>query len=157
GAAVGHFRQEGKKGHRRPGQGFPTKGGRRMKSLARDQETRSSGDPFSSGSEPTPYPEVPTPLDRREGLLHVLTLVLRSGLSREESSRRIVEAAAKALGWDAGAVWSLDASAGVLRCQATWLAAPSRAPGLAEMNRRRSFPMGLGFPGRVWASGAISW
>jgi two-component system, sensor histidine kinase and response regulator len=69
---------------------------------------------------------------------------------------QILKAVCDALGWEYGALWSVDAKAGVLRCVATW-SAPGSFESFAEASRRWTFSPGIGLPGRVWASCQPAW
>ena len=72
--------------------------------------------------------------------------------------RKILEAICASLGWEHGALWSVDREADVLRCSEIWT-----APGVALPRVRRhqppdvTFARGVGLPGRVWATGEPAW
>jgi len=70
---------------------------------------------------------------------------------------QILKAICDALGWEYGALWNVDARAGVLRCVATWSPPPLLFQSFADISRQRTFAAGVGLPGRVWASGQPAW
>jgi PAS domain S-box-containing protein len=98
-----------------------------------------------------------TRIDRRTTLLRRVESLLSAGLTREDAGRKVVQAVAEAMDWDAGMVWSLDPSETMLRLLAAWTGPFCPAPGFEELNRRRTFTPGLGFPGRVWSQGTSGW
>jgi phosphoserine phosphatase RsbU/P len=77
--------------------------------------------------------------------------------SIEGASRALLRTVCEALGWDVGALWGLDVERSVLRCLATWRAPGCHAAAFEEVSARTTFRVGVGLPGRVWASGAPAW
>jgi two-component system sensor histidine kinase/response regulator len=70
---------------------------------------------------------------------------------------RILSAVCEALGWDFGAVWERDRSAGLLKCVASWHAASSPYAAFEAASRKAAFARGAGLPGRVWSSVQPAW
>jgi PAS domain S-box-containing protein len=69
---------------------------------------------------------------------------------------RILEAIARTLGWEYGALWE-PRRPGVLRCVETWSAPGRDAESFVRLSREMSFAPGVGLPGRIWASGEPAW
>ncbi len=68
----------------------------------------------------------------------------------EEAAPRMLKAVCEALGWQCGAVWQVNRARDTLRCVGTW-----GEPGLPlgefiAATLARTFPRGVGLPGRVW-------
>ena len=54
--------------------------------------------------------------DRRLTAEHVTARALMDAMTFDEAAPRILEAICDALGWEHGALWSIDRDADVLRC-----------------------------------------
>ncbi|CAA9548176.1 MAG: hypothetical protein AVDCRST_MAG88-573 [uncultured Thermomicrobiales bacterium] len=100
--------------------------------------------------------------ERRRGERHLAvqyavsqTLVEAADLSA--AAPAILRAIGEGLGWDYGALWTLDADEGELRCDVTWERTPGAFPKFAALSRGSSFTPGVALPGRVWARGAPVW
>src|SRR5262249_35633589 len=51
---------------------------------------------------------------------HIITQILAGAVTLPEATPHILQAVCECLGWDLGALWSLDRQAGVLRCVELW-------------------------------------
>jgi PAS domain S-box-containing protein len=56
-----------------------------------------------------------------------------------------------------GAIWRVDENANALRCVETWRSSTAAIQEFEELTRQSTFALGIGLPGRVWASGAPAW
>ena len=74
-----------------------------------------------------------------------------------EAAPRMLEAICGALGWEYGALWTIDRVGARLRCAATWHSASLPFNEFAAASRSTSFERGVGLPGRVWASLKPAW
>jgi PAS domain S-box-containing protein len=92
---------------------------------------------------------------RREARARV-SVALSTATSLREVAPVVIAALADGWGWDAGALWSLDAS-GELGAVRSWTASPARFGAFDELTRQRTFRRGVGLPGRVWETGAPAW
>jgi PAS domain S-box-containing protein len=61
------------------------------------------------------------------------------------------------LGWQVGTLWYVDQEDNVLRCSEVYHPPSVRVPQFEATSRQRTFTLGIGLPGRVWASGQASW
>ena len=95
--------------------------------------------------------------ERQLTVLYETARVLADSATYAEAVPRILGAVGDALGWEYGALWDVDPRAGVLRCAATWSAAPAAFESFAATSLDRTFKPGEGLPGRVWASGTPAW
>jgi PAS domain S-box-containing protein len=95
--------------------------------------------------------------DRRLTAEHVTARALLSATTIDEAAPRILEAICQSLGWDHGALWTIDHAAGVLRCAEIWNRPDARFPEFDAASRAATFPPGRGLPGRVWTSRQPAW
>ena len=82
---------------------------------------------------------------------------LLTARSIDEAAPKILEAICDALGWEHGALWTVNRQANVLNCTEIWTAASARFPEFDAVSRATAFRPGIGLPGRVWASGEPAW
>jgi PAS domain S-box-containing protein len=83
---------------------------------------------------------------------HTVTQILAEAATLPEATPKILQAVCDCLGWDLGALWSLDRQAGVLRCVEMWQKASVTAPYFTATSRASTLLPGIGLPGRVWSS-----
>ena len=93
-------------------------------------------------------------LARDLAVQYAVTDVLASATTLGGATRAILPEICRILGWHAAAVWLADQEAGALRCAASWT---SGDDDLAGVNAGRTFPPGIGMPGRVWSRGEPLW
>jgi PAS domain S-box-containing protein len=86
-----------------------------------------------------------------------VTSALAEARTLTQATPRILQAICSSTGWEVGAIWSVDAAAGVLRCVDTWHRPGLDLAGFTRATQAMSLPRGAGLPGRVWASGNPSW
>ena len=84
-------------------------------------------------------------------------LTLAEVSNPKEAILKVLRIVCETLGWDVGALWSVDQREGVLRCEEIWSAPNVQAGEFIEASRRTTFKAGAGLPGRVWASGEAAW
>ena len=105
-------------------------------------------------------------LEKRRAAEHAATRVLAQAQTAEGAVRGIIQVLCEALDFGAGAFWSVDEGAQVLRCREYWRTPVVPAIGSVPANeashfeqatRRNNFPRGVGLPGRIWASGQPLW
>ena len=106
---------------------------------------------------PPPAPASRSLAERQLTVLYETARVLADSATYAEAVPRILGAVGDALGWEYGALWDVDSRAGVLRCAATWSAAPAAFESFAATSLDRTFSPGEGLPGRVWATGTPAW
>src|SRR6516165_5551477 len=95
--------------------------------------------------------------ERHLAAQNVTTSVLVESATLAEAMPRVLEAICKSLDWVMGVRWSLDSQAHVLRCAEMHVAPPRLLQEWVEVNRRVTFPHGIGLPGRVWSTGRAAW
>lgn len=96
--------------------------------------------------------------ERRLALQYAVAQALADAETLEEAGAPILGAIGETLGWAAGLLWAVDSEADVLRCVDVWHApAAPLAKLMTAVSRDRTFPPGVGLPGRIWASGEATW
>ena len=95
--------------------------------------------------------------ERHLAAQNVTTCVLVESATLAEAMPRVLEAVCKSLDWVMGVRWSVDSQAHVLRCAEMYVAPPRLLQEMVEVNRRVTFPLGVGLPGRVWSTGRAAW
>jgi PAS domain S-box-containing protein len=95
--------------------------------------------------------------EQRELAQHDATLVVAEAPSLAEAAPRLLQVICETVRWDVGALWQVDARAGVLRCAAIWHRPGLEVPDFEAVTRSAAFPPGVGIPGRVWAGGEPIW
>jgi len=95
--------------------------------------------------------------ERHLAAQNVTTCVLVESATLAEAMPRVLEAVCKSLDWVMGVRWGVDSQAHVLRCAEMHVAPPRLLQEMVEVNRRVTFPHGVGLPGRVWSTGRAAW
>lgn len=88
---------------------------------------------------------------------YAVTRALAESVTIAEAAPRILHAVCETVGWEVGAIWIVDADAKALRCDNIWHMPSVHVEQFESATRERSFPPGIGLPGRVWSSGKPSW
>ena len=96
-------------------------------------------------------------LERRRAAAYSAGSAIASAASLEIGAPKMLGAICSNLGWQAGALWLIDADRTTLRCVATWAEDEAKAAPFLEASKATALAAGVGLPGRVWASGAPSW
>ena len=88
---------------------------------------------------------------------HATARALVEASSFAEAAPKILQAICESLGWEHGALWTVDRNQDVLRCSDIWTAPGGRFEDFDAISRQVTFARGVGLPGRVWASGEPAW
>ncbi len=94
---------------------------------------------------------------RRLHVQYETTRALAESASLAEAAPRILKALGETLGFDHGAVWTVDRSGTSIRCLDTWHPASVAVPEFDAVSRATTFERAVGLPGRVWRSGEPVW
>src|SRR5688572_6105933 len=94
---------------------------------------------------------------RRLTAEYVAARVLLDATSIEEAASRILQAICESLGWEHGALWTVDHDSECLRCAQSWSASSDRFPEFRAASQHTTFSRGIGLPGRVWANATPAW
>jgi PAS domain S-box-containing protein len=95
-----------------------------------------------------------TLLERRLSLQLGVARSLATARSLAEAAPGLLEAIVRAEGFQAAALWQVDAASSELRCLDFWGDPAHPSPELERISRRTWLPKGDLLPGRVWATGA---
>jgi len=94
---------------------------------------------------------------RRLHAQYETTRALAESASLAEAAPRILKALGETLGFDHGAVWTVDRSGTSIRCLDTWHPPSVAVPEFDAVSRATTFERAVGLPGRVWRSGEPAW
>jgi PAS domain S-box-containing protein len=94
--------------------------------------------------------------ERRNAIRHAVTEALATAATVSDAARGVLRAIGVGLGWPIGIFWTHDREADQLRCEEVWRLSQVGAELEAE-SRRRTFPRGVGLPGRIWSAGRPAW
>ncbi|MDT5296713.1 MAG: two-component system, cell cycle sensor histidine kinase and response regulator CckA, partial [Acidobacteriota bacterium] len=95
---------------------------------------------------------------RHQAAQYEVTRALSETRDFREAVPRILRVVCEALGWETGALWTLDRDAGTLRFVEAWHAQGVDVSEFERLSSRRTFKRGdRGLPGRVWARGEPLW
>ena len=95
--------------------------------------------------------------ERRLATQYAVTRLLADSATLASAAPAVLAAVCRLLEWDIGVLWSVDSSAGLLRCIETWHAPGVDVPRFEALSREQTFLPGVGLPGRVWQSGQPAW
>ncbi|MFN2455760.1 MAG: PAS domain S-box protein [Pyrinomonadaceae bacterium] len=88
---------------------------------------------------------------------HAATRVLAQSMTLAEAAPQILQAVGENLGWEVGALWSVDEQARVLRCVEFWHAPSIKAQEFGAISQHHTLARGKGLPGRVWQKAEPDW
>ena len=88
---------------------------------------------------------------------YAITRVLAESDGLGEAAPKLIRAVCETAGWEMGALWQVDKTAGELRCLEFVSCLPREVPGFEAATRNRTFSLGIGLPGRVWSNGEPTW
>jgi two-component system sensor histidine kinase/response regulator len=95
--------------------------------------------------------------EARRAAQYLTTRALIECATLSEATPRILKTICETLQWEHGAIWSIDAAAGVLRCVETYRGLDAAFPEFEAISRQITFSPGVGLPGRVWSTGLPCW
>jgi PAS domain S-box-containing protein len=95
--------------------------------------------------------------ERRLTAEYVAARALLDATTIDDAAPKILEAICDTLGWEHGALWTIDREADVLRCARIWNSPLVRFPEFDRISRSITFERGKGLPGRVWARAEPVW
>ncbi|HEX8707863.1 MAG TPA: PAS domain S-box protein [Pyrinomonadaceae bacterium] len=95
--------------------------------------------------------------ERNLAVQYAVTRALAESATLGEATPKLLQAICENLGWEIGALWSVDRKTDLLRYVETWHAPSVEVSAFEELSRQRTFERGMGLPGRVWESGEPAW
>ncbi len=88
---------------------------------------------------------------------YAVTRVLAEAPTLASASPRILQVMCESLDWSMGAIWRVDQRDKLLRCVETWHMPSVQVKEFDWGTRSRTFPPGVGLPGRVWTQAQPAW
>ena len=88
---------------------------------------------------------------------YAVTRVLAEAPTLAIATPRILQAICEGLNWSVGAIWRVDQKEKLLRCVETWRMSSAQFKEFDQGTHSRTFPPGVGLPGRVWAQAQPAW
>jgi serine phosphatase RsbU (regulator of sigma subunit) len=95
--------------------------------------------------------------ERRLLAEHTVSRILATSGSLGDAAPELLQSIGECFDWEVGALWVRDPDVDLLRCLEVWQLPGVEIPLFTEDARQRTFPIGSGLPGRVWASNAVVW
>lgn len=95
--------------------------------------------------------------EQRLSAEHAVTRVLSESSSIEQAAPTILRTICETLDWDLGLLWRVDRQVNLLRCLSGWQGPSEPLAAFLASSRDRTFSLGVGLPGRVWATGEAAW
>jgi PAS domain S-box-containing protein len=109
-------------------------------------------------TEPTGFEDVGVSWpERRLRAQYGIVKVLAESPTLADATPKILSAIGENLGWAVTALWRLEPQTKVLQCVDVWTAPGINARAFEALTREISLPIGVGLPGRVWATGDPMW
>jgi PAS domain S-box-containing protein len=88
---------------------------------------------------------------------HAVARVLAEAASLREGIPQILEVICRTSHWQWGGMWSVDPHENLMRWVDSWHEPAPEASAFRKINQESTFAIGIGLPGRVWASGDAAW
>jgi PAS domain S-box-containing protein len=88
---------------------------------------------------------------------YAVTRVLAEAPTLASATPRILRAICQSLNWSMGVIWRVDQEEKLLRCVETWHMPPASVKEFNQGTHSRTFPQGVGLPGRVWSEAQPVW
>jgi PAS domain S-box-containing protein len=86
-----------------------------------------------------------------------VSLVLAESVTAEEAAHKLLQVICENVGCDVGAVWTVDQRDHVVRCTEVWSRSGRSIDEFRRLSLEQRQPLGVGLPGRVWATGRPAW
>ena len=95
--------------------------------------------------------------ERRLAAQHNGTRVLAEASDLSQAMPKILRMICETLGWQMGAMWTVDANTNTMRCTELWHSPAVNLHEFIQATRNLAFAKGIGLPGRVWAQAQPVW
>ncbi len=96
-------------------------------------------------------------IKRRKSILYTTSRVLAESATFTEAASGIIQAVCESLGWDLGALWTMDEKTNLLRCIDVWHRQSAHFPEFETLTRQTTFSSGVGLPGSICVSKTPLW
>ncbi|MFN2515260.1 MAG: ATP-binding protein [Pyrinomonadaceae bacterium] len=81
---------------------------------------------------------------------YAVTRAIAESNTISEGVQKILQTVCETLGWEYGALWTVERARDVMRCTEIWQAPGTQAEDFADASRQSVFARGVGLPGQVW-------
>ena len=95
--------------------------------------------------------------EHRLATQYAITRILAESDTLDDAMPPLLQAIGERLGWEWGALWTIDQDAGVLRCEHIWHAPSLEAEALDAISWQTAGLPDRGLKGRVWQSAEPTW
>ncbi|HEY2971234.1 MAG TPA: PAS domain S-box protein [Pyrinomonadaceae bacterium] len=95
--------------------------------------------------------------ENRLSAQYAVTRALAESNTINEGASKVLQAVCESLGWEYGALWTVDRRSNGLRCSQVWQAPGTEADEFENASRQFVFAPGIGLPGRVWNDNQPVW
>ncbi len=95
-------------------------------------------------------------VNRRAAAQYELTQLLSGQVDVEAVAHQVLGVACGVTGWEVGSLWLVDEMSATIRCCALWHET-SELDFFADATVGVKLRIGMGLPGRAWASGKVAW
>jgi len=95
--------------------------------------------------------------EQRRRLQFATARALSESATLAEARPRILQSICEVANWDLGAVWDVDKTDGVLRCEEIWHTPDVDVGEFEKANSNTIYPIGHGLAGDVWKTGEPRW
>jgi two-component system sensor histidine kinase/response regulator len=96
-------------------------------------------------------------LERQDSVVREVSLELIALKAVESTISQVLRLICENLGWEIGAIWSIDRDLQVLTRLQTWFSPTPELSAFAKISKESTFAIGAGLPGRVWESRQPAW
>jgi PAS domain S-box-containing protein len=96
-------------------------------------------------------------LHRSLAVQHSIAQTLTSGVGTEETTCKVLHAAAEHLEWDVAELWQMDLPSGMLKRRQSWHVGSFFSREFDARSTNQTFPPGTDLAGRVWLTGRTLW
>ncbi|MCG3110630.1 MAG: PAS domain S-box protein [Candidatus Manganitrophus sp. SB1] len=94
---------------------------------------------------------------RRLSAQYAVTRVLAESTTLKQAAPKIIQAICDSLTWELGVIWLVDKERYRLRYVEIWHKPSEALAAFEEVCRKKTFLVGEGLPGRIWANGEPAW
>jgi signal transduction histidine kinase/integral membrane sensor domain MASE1/ActR/RegA family two-component response regulator len=95
--------------------------------------------------------------ERRVGANLAVTRILAESPALSDATPRILQTISETLRWEVGGLWIPDSDFKALRCLNIWHTPGAEVEPFKSVCLERTFPPGVGLPGRVWTTLQPAW
>ena len=95
--------------------------------------------------------------EQRRGIQYEIACVLAESSTLSEAITRVLQALGRALCWELGEFWVIDAQANLLRLAEVWVTPLAPSTDFEAMSQQLTFAQGVGLPGQVWQTSKPVW